>query len=198
MLSKHKPFLFIVSAPSGCGKSTLLRGLFSEVSGLSMSVSYTTRAPRAGELDGIDYHFIKPAMFLTMQEDNRFVEYATVHANFYGTSIDSINSILDDGLDVVLDIDVQGMAKVKSSGLFDVVTLFILPPDIDELESRLRKRKTDSDDVISVRLNNALSEMEQSHHYDYIIINRDLNTACDQLAAIVISERLRSSRHIAT
>ena len=198
MLSKHKPFLFIVSAPSGCGKSTLLRGLFSKVSGLSMSVSFTTRAPRAGELDGIDYHFIKPAMFLTMQEDNRFVEYATVHANFYGTSIDSINSILDDGLDVVLDIDVQGMAKVKSSGLFDVVTLFILPPDIDELESRLRKRKTDSDDVISVRLNNAFSEMEQSHHYDYIIVNRDLNTACDQLAAIVISERLRSSRHIAT
>ena len=194
MSSNHSPFLLVVSAPSGCGKTTLLKRLFERVAGLGISVSHTTRNRRSGEKDGIDYHFVVQTVFSQMQNDGQFVEYASVHGNSYGTSRASIRQLLDEGLDVVLDIDVQGMKEVKATAQFDVVTVFILPPDMVELESRLRSRQTDSDAAIKYRLENATVEIAHSHLYDYIILNRCLDLACENLAAIVLSERLRTSR----
>lgn len=194
MSSDHTPFVLVVSAPSGCGKTTLLKSLFEKLDGLGMSVSHTTRKPRSSERDGIDYHFVEQAVFSKMQKTGQFVEFASVHGNLYGTSRTSIKQLLDDGLDVVLDIDVQGMNEVKSMDQFDVVTVFILPPDLDELETRLRNRQTDSEAVIILRLENAVSEIKYSHLYDYIILNQYLEVACENLVAIVLSERTRSSR----
>ena len=159
-----------------------------------MSVSHTTRSRRSGEMNGVDYHFVEQAVFSQMQNDGQFVEYASVHGNSYGTSRSSIKQLLDEGLDVVLDIDVQGMKEVKATTQFDVVTVFILPPDMDELESRLRSRQTDSDAVIRHRLDNAAVEIAHSHLYDYILLNKCLDLACVNLAAIVLSERLRTFR----
>ena len=194
MSSDHTPFVLVVSAPSGCGKTTLLKSLFERVGGLGISVSHTTRKPRSNERNGVDYHFVESTVFSKMRKSGQFVEFAHVHDNFYGTSRTSIKQLLDNGLDVVLDIDVQGMNEVKSMGQFDVVTVFILPPDLDELEVRLRNRQTDSEDVIKLRLENAVSEIKHSHLYDYTILNQYLEVACKNLVAIVLSERARSSR----
>ena len=194
MLSDHTPFLLIISAPSGCGKTTLLKELFKIKGGLGVSVSHTTRPPRDGEADGVDYHFVTPAGFSKMVDTGKFVEHASVHGNSYGTSCSSISQLLEDGLDVVLDIDVQGMSDVKASGQFDIVTIFILPPSMIELESRLRKRQTDTDEVINKRLDNAVDEISHSHLYDYILLNQDIAVASEKLAAIVLAERSRSSR----
>ena len=159
-----------------------------------MSVSHTTRSRRSGEMNGVDYHFVEQAVFSQMQNDGQFVEYASVHGNSYGTSRASIKQLLDEGLDVVLDIDVQGMKEVKATTQFDVVTVFILPPDMDELELRLRSRQTDSGVAIKQRLENAAVEIAHSYLYDYIFFNKYLDLACENLAAIVLSERLRTSR----
>ena len=194
MSSDHTPFLLVVSAPSGCGKTTLLKSLFKKVSGLGISVSHTTRKPRPGERDGVDYHFVDQTVFSHMQNAGQFVEFASVHGNLYGTSRTSIKHLLEDGLDVVLDIDVQGMDKVKSMHQFDVVTVFILPPDLDELKVRLQKRQTDSETVIRLRLENAVSEINQSRCYDYIVLNHSVDLAKENLAAIVMSERSCASR----
>ncbi|MCK5681188.1 guanylate kinase [bacterium] len=194
MSSDHTPFLLIISAPSGCGKTTLLKELFIRVSGLGISISHTTREPRANEISGVDYHFVERALFSQMQKADKFVESAFVHDNHYGTARSSITQLLDDGLDVVLDIDVQGMKEVKASSLFNAVTVFILPPGIDELEIRLRNRKSDSDVVIKQRLENAVGEIAQAHLYDYLVLNGLIDEAADLLAAIVQAERIRTSR----
>ena len=194
MSSDHTPFLLVVSAPSGCGKTTLLKGLFENVDGLGVSVSHTTRKPRSGEKDGVDYHFVSQPCFTQMQNAKQFVESACVHDNSYGTSRGSIVQLLDDGFDVVLDIDVQGMEEIISTGMFDLVSVFIMPPSMDELESRLRKRQTDSDTVIRRRLENAVSEIRKAHLYDYIVVNDNLSAARENLAAIVLAERSRASR----
>ncbi len=194
MSSEHSPFLLIVSAPSGCGKTTLLKELFSRVDGLGMSISHTTRKPRGDEICGVDYHFIDHADFNDNISQGFFVEHATVHGNFYGTSFDSIRTQLESGLDVVLDIDVQGMAKVISASTFDVVSVFILPPDLSVLEGRLRNRKTDSEIEIQQRLANAVSEMGQAYRYDYLLENNNFDVTLDKLAGLVSSERLRTAR----
>lgn len=196
MSSDHTPFLIVVSAPSGCGKTTLLKSLFSRVSGLGMSISHTTRKPRSSEFSGVDYHFIDQSLFSQMITDGQFVEHASVHGNFYGTSFTSIQNQLDVGLDVVLDIDVQGMCEVKSSNKFDFVSIFILPPDMFELESRLRNRKTDSDVVIRQRLVNAVSEIKQAPLYNYMLLNQNFEVALEKLVAFVSAERMRTSRSL--
>ncbi len=198
MSSDHTSFLFVVSAPSGCGKTTLLKALLNRVSELGMSVSHTTRKPRVGELDSIDYHFIDRMQFTQMLTQGMFIEHATVHGNMYGTSFLSIQNKLDIGLDVVLDIDVQGMASVKAKSQFDIVTLFIIPPSLADLESRLRNRKLDTDFVIKQRLANSVIEIQQARTYDYILLNQDFDAALDGLVAIVLSERSRSSRSLFT
>lgn len=194
MSSDHTPFLLIVSAPSGCGKTTLLKELFSRVDGLGASVSHTTREPRSVESDGVDYHFVDKSIFSTMLESGQFVEHALVHGNFYATAHSSIRQLLDDGLDVVLDIDVQGMKQVKSFSSLNAVTVFILPPSIDVLEVRLRNRQTDSEKVIRQRLENAIGEIVHAKLYDYVVLNKNVNEAVESLAAIILAERSRSTR----
>ena len=161
---------------------------------MAISVSHTTREPRSNETDGVDYHFVDSKQFSKMKNDGQFIESATVHGNSYGTSSSSIQQLLDDGMDVVLDIDVQGMKEVKSYPQFDIVSVFILPPSMDELESRLRNRQTDSDAEIKQRLVNAATEISNSHFYDYTILNENIDLANEKLTAIVIAERSRSTR----
>jgi len=186
--------LFVVSAPSGAGKTTLLKRVMTRVPRLSFSVSHTTRKPRVGEEDGVDYHFTSPDIFLDMVEKGLFLEHAEVHGNFYGTSQQSVLEQLKKGIDIILDIDVQGAAIVRRSDALAGVHIFIAPPCLDELEKRLRGRGTESEEHISVRLRNAQKEMQAACKYDYLIVNEYLDEAVDLLVAIVWAERARSHR----
>jgi len=186
--------LFVISAPSGAGKTTLLKRVMARVPGLSFSVSHTTRKPRTGELDGVDYHFISRGAFLEMVEEGLFLEYAEVHENFYGTSRETVAEQLSKGKDIILDIDVQGAAIVRQQGSPVGSHIFIAPPSLAELESRLRGRGTESKENIAVRLTNALVEMEDAGKYDYLIVNDQLDEAVDLFTSIIYAERARSHR----
>lgn len=182
--------LFIVAAPSGAGKTTLVKMLLAQDSGVSLSVSYTTRAPRPGEEDGRDYHFVDLASFLAMRERGEFIEWAEVHGNFYGTSRPWLESRIAAGSDILLEIDWQGAQQVRSV-FRDAVGIFILPPSMAELEQRLRGRGQDSDEVIQRRLMGALGEMRHVGEFDFVIINKDLQKALEDLLAAVRASRLR-------
>ena len=184
-------FLLVVSAPSGCGKTTILKQVMAKISGLQFSVSHTTRQPRLGELDGIDYHFVSKEQFLAIrdQEPSGFLEWAEVHGNFYGTSRQAVEVSLAAGKDVILDIDIQGAEQVKKNA--DPVTVFISPPTLGELERRLRRRGTESAGDIAVRLENAKEEMAAASNYRYLIINDELDQAVRDLQAIIAAERRR-------
>ncbi len=192
----HKPFMLIVSAPSGCGKTTLLHMLRDKVDGIGFSVSHTTRPKRKNEVDGIDYHFVSRDEFAKMLDAGFFVESATVHLNAYGTSFTAVDTLLAKGDDVLLDIDVQGMQRLKSAKRYDFISIFIMPPSLGELESRLRRRNTDSDSVVRQRLKNAEKEIKSASLYDYMVVNDDLNAAFLELSAIITAERLRTARII--
>jgi guanylate kinase len=186
--------LIVVSAPSGAGKTSLCRELIDSFADLRQSVSFTTRQARAGERDGVDYQFVDHAAFQQMITEQQLVEWAQVHGNMYGTSLATLEQGAVEGVDLLLDIDYQGAAQLKKNyqqGVF----VFILPPDLAELERRLRGRGTDSEEVIRRRLKNAEKEMSQAGWYDYLIVNDDFQTALQQLSAIVIAERCRASRH---
>jgi len=189
--------LFIISAPSGTGKTTILKKVMSEIERLVFSVSHTTRKPRANEVDGKDYHFTDRNEFREMKARGDFLEWAEVHQNFYGTSISSVNSHLADGVDVVLDIDVQGARQIMESRGNNAVFVFVMPPSWDELESRLTKRGTDSSEIINLRLNNARKEMYDADFYDYVIVNEKIDEAVDALRSIMIAERIRNRRSAA-
>jgi len=185
--------LFIVSAPSGAGKTTLVRLLMDADSEVTHSVSYTTRAPRPGEQNGREYHFIDLPSFLSMRERGEFVEWAEVHGNFYGTSRLWLQQRMDAGSDILLEIDWQGAQQVRR--LFpQSSSIFVLPPSIAELERRLRGRGSDSEDVISRRVAGALGEMRHANEFDFVIINKDLDLALEDLKAAVRASRLRFSR----
>ena len=186
--------LFVISAPSGAGKTTLLKRVMAHVQKLSFSVSHTTRQPRVGEKNGVDYHFTTRTTFLDMVKEGLFLEYAEVHDNLYGTSRESVAGQLKNGMDVVLDIDVQGAAIVRSSGGLKGVHIFIAPPGLAELERRLRGRGTESEENIAVRLKNCKTEMQAMGEYDYLIVNDQLDEAVDLLIAIIFAERARSRR----
>jgi guanylate kinase len=186
--------LFVISAPSGAGKTTLLKRVMARISGLSFSVSHTTREPRTGEEDGVDYHFISPAVFLDMVEKGLFLEHAEVHGNFYGTSREGVLKQLKKGTDIVLDIDVQGASIIRRSDVLAGVHIFIAPPCLTELERRLRGRETESEENVGVRLKNAMIEMQAARNYDYLIVNDNLEETVDLLIAIVWAERARSHR----
>jgi guanylate kinase len=186
--------LFVISAPSGAGKSTLLKRVMARVSGLSFSVSHTTRKPRTGEEDGVDYHFTSPDIFLGMVKKGLFLEHAEVHGNLYGTSLLSVLEQLIKGIDIVLEIDVQGASIVRRSDIVEGVHIFIAPPCLAELEKRLRGRDTESEEHLKVRLKNAEIEMQAACKYDYLIVNEHLDEAVDLLVAIVWAERARSRR----
>ncbi len=186
--------LFVISAPSGAGKTTLLRGVMSCLVKVNFSVSHTTRNPREGEVDGVDYHFVSRDTFGQMIADNMFLEHAEVHDNFYGTSHAAIEEQLQDGFDVILDIDVQGAAILRKNPQVEAAFIFIAPPSLVELERRLRGRGTENEEKVQVRLINARTELLSSSKYEYLIVNSDINEATNLLQAIILAERSKSHR----
>ncbi|MCK6373009.1 MAG: guanylate kinase [Zoogloea sp.] len=182
--------LFIVTAPSGAGKTTLVSGLLERDPLVRLSISYTTRAPRAGEEDGRHYHFVDVSTFRQLRDKGEFLEWAEVHNNYYGTSKGWLEAQISAGKDILLEIDWQGAQQVRK--VFPkAVGVFILPPSVEELERRLRGRGTDSEDVIARRVLAARGEMRHVAEFDYVIINEDLPTAIDDLVGVVRASRLR-------
>jgi guanylate kinase len=184
--------VYIVSAPSGSGKSTLVNELFKMVDRLDFSISYTTRPPRGSEQNGKEYFFVSRETFEAMIAEDEFLEYATVFGNYYGTARRFLREAEARGNDLLLDIDVQGASKIKEK-IPDAVSIFILPPDREKLEWRLRTRGLDSEEVIRRRLDTARREIENYSKYDYILVNNVLEQSADQLKDIVLAERLRQS-----
>lgn len=185
--------LFILSAPSGAGKTTLLKEVMRVLPGLVFSISHTTRAPRAGETDGVDYHFVDRDSFLRMRDREEFLEWAEVHGNWYGTSRQAVEVHRGQGIDVILDIDVQGADQVRSR-VPGCQSIFIAPPSLAELRRRLAGRGTDSAETIAVRTRNAEREMQAMGRYDYVIVNDDVTTAADTLRSVIVAQRCRKHR----
>lgn len=185
--------LYIVSAPSGAGKTTLLNALRGRLKYVTVSLSHTTRDPRPGEKDGWHYRFVSIDDFQTEVEQGNFLEYAKVFDNYYGTSKVTVQEFLDAGKDVILEIDWQGAQQVREKAP-EAVSIFVLPPSLEELEARLRNRKTDSEDVIQRRMRDAQSEMSHYAEYDYLIFNDDFEDALEKLIIIFRNNRLRLSR----
>ena len=184
--------LFILSAPSGAGKSSLIGALLKKHSDMKVSVSHTTRSPRPGEENGVHYHFVSVDEFKALIEKNDFFEWAQVFDNYYGTSKQAIESQLDAGIDVFLDIDWQGAQQVRKI-MPSVQTIFILPPSKAELEQRLNNRGQDSADVIASRMAKAQSETSHFNEYDFVIVNDDFDTAFGDIETIVMAQRLTLS-----
>ena len=183
----------MVSAPSGAGKTTLCKKLCEFVPEARHSVSCTTRPPRPGEIDGVHYTFVDEDEFRSMIEEGEFVEWAEVHGNFYGTMKRQVYDQMDQGFDVVMDIDVQGAKQIRES-LKESVLIFVFPPSMEELARRLTSRQSDSTEVIDRRLKKARDEMKEYGHYDNVIVNDLFDEALKELMSIVVSERTRLSK----
>jgi guanylate kinase len=190
---KRRGVLVVVSAPSGAGKSTLCAEVRQLVPRLFYSISYTTRRPRPGEVDGKDFHFVAEAEFLAMRDRREFAEWAVVHGNYYGTPAPPLEAALARGEDVLLDIDTQGARQLRER-YPEAVSVFIMAPSLAELEARLRERKSDAPGEIARRLSRARQEIASWREYDYLIINRDVKEAVERLATIIQGERWRTSR----
>ncbi len=185
--------LFVVAAPSGGGKTSIVNALLEQDPGIGLSVSYTTRRPRPGEVDGVHYHFVDEPRFMALMDAGEFLEHAHVHGNWYATSATWLKAQVDGGRDVLLEIDWQGAAQVR--GLIpSSVHVFILPPALATLRERLERRGQDSSEVIARRLEAAQEEMRHCGEFDYVIINQDFVTAVADLAAVVRASRLRSAQ----
>ena len=192
-LIKRRGTLVVVSAPSGAGKTTLCHEVRTLVPDLYYSVSYTTRAPRLGETNGTDFHFVTDGAFTAMRARDEFAEWAEVHGHLYGTPANALESALGRGLDVLLDIDTHGARQLRQR-YPEAVSVFIMAPSMAELEARLRERNSNSPGDIARRLSRAKEEIAAWRQYDYLIINRDVKDAVDQLATIIQAERCRTSR----
>ncbi len=192
-LIKRRGTLVVVSAPSGAGKTTLCHEVRSLVPDLYYSVSYTTRAPRSGERNGRDFHFVTASEFTVMRERDELAEWAQVHGHLYGTPARALEGALSRGLDVLLDIDTHGARQLRQR-YPEAVSVFIMAPSLGELEARLRERKSDAPGEITLRLTRARDEIAAWRQYDYLIINRDVKDAVDELATIIQAERRRTSR----
>ncbi len=184
--------LYIISAPSGAGKTSLVTALIDATEHLEVSVSHTTRAPRPGEIDGSHYHFIDTPHFERLAAAGAFLEHANVFGNYYGTSREALTARLQAGVDVILEIDWQGAQQVRAA-MAESVSIFILPPSRQALESRLRNRGQDSEQVIAGRMREAVSEMSHYREYDYLVVNDNFDDALADLRAIVRTRRLRCS-----
>ncbi len=191
--TEGRGMLVVVSSPSGGGKGTLIERILKKVPDLAYSVSWTTRAPRAGELDGRDYHFVSAEEFARMRERDELLEWAEVHGNLYGTSRRTVASATGAGRDVILEIDTQGAATVRAK-MPEAVSVFILPPTFAVLRARLSARASENADSLALRLRNARAEVARYREFDYVILNDEADRAAAQLAAIVYAERARRER----
>lgn len=188
--------MLVLSSPSGAGKSSIARQILDKNSEIELSVSVTTREQRPSEIDGTHYHFIDQKKFATMRDRDELLEWAEVHGNFYGTPRDPVEDALSNGRDVLFDIDWQGTKQLHSKMPEDLVRIFVLPPSIAELKSRLERRAEDTADVIAKRLANSALEMEQWSEYDYVIINEKLEPSFQRVQSILHAERMRRERVI--
>ncbi len=192
MIEEKKGAILILSGPSGCGKSTLLKEVYKDISDYYFSISTTTRAPRVGEVNGVDYFFVTKEEFEKDIENDNFLEYAKVHDNYYGTSLTPINKALEEGKLVIFDIDVQGHEIVRNKLDSIVTSVFITTPSLKVLEERLNARNTDSSDIIEKRIKNAKGEVEFFQDYDYLIINDNLEIAAKELVCIANITRIKT------
>jgi guanylate kinase len=183
--------LYAISGPSGAGKSTVIHQVMKDVPNLGYSVSHTTRRPRAEEVDGRDYHFVDKETFLRMIREGDFLEWAEVYDDLYGTSLSGLHRRLAAGMDVILDVDVQGAGNVRRR-FEDSVLIFLLPPTLEVLEKRLRDRGTESEKAFRNRTEKALREIRESRDYDYIVFNDELRDGVKRVASIILAERCRS------
>ena len=190
-----KGTLFIVSAPSGAGKTSLVKRLTKEADKLTVSISHTTRPQRPGETHGQDYFFVDPEEFKTMMENQAFLEYARVFDNYYGTAKQTVEKTLENGNDVILEIDWQGAQQVRKR-MEDSLSIFILPPSIEVLEQRLRNRGQDSEETIARRMQDAVTEMSHYNEYQYLVVNDDFDEASGQLKSIIVANRMKTARQI--
>jgi len=188
--------MYVLSSPSGAGKTTLADRLLKGDPGLRLSISATTRKPRPGEVDGVDYYFLTEEKFLRMQEAGEFLESAKVFGNFYGTPRARVFDQLAEGVDILFDIDWQGAQQLDSVARGDVVKVFILPPSREELERRLRNRNQDPEDIVQARMSKADSEISHWAEYEYVIVNFDLQQSEAMLRAILLAERLQRYRQV--
>lgn len=187
--------LIIVSGPSGAGKSALVNGVLNSMSRIRFSVSYTTRAPRGAEKDGVEYFFVDREAFRSLIQDNAFLEWAEVHNQYYGTSEKYVDDFLGKGHDVILDIDVQGAETIRNKRP-DTISVFVLPPSFEVLRQRLVRRSLDEGLVIEQRLKRACNEIRRYEEYDYLIINEDLDSSIRELEAIISGNRCRIASRI--
>ncbi len=190
----RRGLMLVLSSPSGAGKSTIAASLLRDDHSLGISVSVTTRAKRPSEIDGTHYHFKTIPQFERMRESGELLEWAEVHGNFYGTPREPVESAMADGRDMLFDIDWQGAQQLQEKMKADIVSIFVLPPTMTELQSRLHRRAEDSEEVIATRLANSRAEIGHWREYDYVIVNDDLGNAFEAVQSIVRAERLRRDR----
>ncbi|MGG7517060.1 guanylate kinase [Allorhizobium undicola] len=190
----RRGLMLVISSPSGAGKSTIARTLMEKDKQIGMSVSVTTRQRRPSEIEGVHYHFISEREFERLRDSESLLEWAQVHGNFYGTPREPVEQAMAEGRDMLFDIDWQGAQQLQEKMPADVVSIFILPPTMRELQSRLHRRAEDTEEVIQTRLKNSRAEIEHWREYDYVIVNDDLDTAFNAVQAIVRAERLRRDR----
>lgn len=193
-LRHRRGMMFVLSSPSGAGKTSLSRALLEADEQLTLSVSATTRAKRPGESDGIDYFFMSEAEFLDKAAANEFLEHAKVFDAHYGTPGHFVEQKLQSGMDVIFDIDWQGTQRLRKTCPQDLVSIFILPPSMQELEARLKKRAQDNEDTVLRRMTKAASEISHWDEYDYVIVNQDFEQSLNQLRAILTAERCKQQR----
>ncbi|HUJ16403.1 MAG TPA: guanylate kinase [Nitrospirota bacterium] len=191
-MKRTEGLLFVVSAPSGAGKTSLCRALTVKLENLRHSISYTTRNPRPGEIDGRDYYFVTPDRFRQMVQAGDFAEWAEVHSHLYGTSRRVLDGMRAEGIDVILDIDTQGAKQIRDKYEGRAVFVFIMPPSLEILEERLRNRRSDHEDEIRKRMRRAKDEMRDYTLYDYVIVNRDFDRALLEIRSVITAERCRT------
>ena len=190
----YRGMMIILSSPSGAGKTTISNKLLLDDKNIRLSISYTTRPAREKEINGRDYYFITENEFITMKNQGLFLEYAKVFDNYYGTLKSQVKSLLDKGHDVLFDIDWQGAQQIELYDNSNIVSIFILPPSYKELQNRLQQRAQDSKQTITKRMNGAMSEISHWSEYNYVIINKDINIATQQITHLISSERLKRFR----
>ena len=190
----RRGLMLVISSPSGAGKSTIARNVLEQVGGISLSVSVTTRERRPSEIEGVHYHFVSKKEFERLKGSESLLEWAEVHGNSYGTPREPVEVAMAQGRDMLFDIDWQGAQQLQDKMSADVVSIFILPPTMTELQSRLTRRAEDSADVIATRLKNAREEIGHWGEYDYVVVNDDLDRAFAAVRAIIEAERLRRDR----